>query len=140
MIVLDTSILSLAFRRRGEKEGDSAPVTALRKLIADNVPAAVPGIVLQELLSGLQSREQFRKLRASMAGFPLLLATESHHVRAARINNACRRRGVACSTTDALIAAITVESGGTLLTTDADFHRIAPHCGLKLARLWPETQ
>ena len=138
--MLDTSISSLAFRRRSREEGDSGPVTALRKLIADNVPLAVPGIVLQELLSGVRSRQQFRKLRALMAGFPILLANESHHVRAARISNACRRRGVACSTSDALIAAISVESGGTLFTTDADFQRIAPCCGLKLAKLPPETQ
>ena len=139
MIVLDTSILSLAFRRRRQEEDDSGPVTALRKLIADNVPLAVPGIVLQELLSGVRSRQQFRQLRASMAGFPILLANESQHVRAARISNACRRRGVACSTSDSLIAAISVESGGTLFTTDVDFQRIAPCCGLKLAKLRPET-
>jgi predicted nucleic acid-binding protein len=140
VIVLDTSVLSLAFRRRRREEGDSGPVAALRKLIADNMLVAVPGIVLQELLSGVRSREQFRNLRTSMAGFPLLLASESHHVRAARISNTCRRRGVACSTTDALIAAISVESGGTLFTTDADFQRIASHCGLKLAKPPPEAQ
>jgi predicted nucleic acid-binding protein len=140
VIVLDTSILSLAFRRRRREEDDSGPVAALRKLIAENVPVAVPGIVLQELLSGVRSREQFRRLRASMAGFPILLANESHHIRAARISNACRRRGVACSTTDALIAAISVESGGTLFTTDVDFQRIAPQCGLKLAKLPPKAQ
>ena len=140
MIVLDTSILSLAFRRRNQEADDSGPITALRKLIADNVPVAVPGIVLQELLSGVRSREQFRRLRRSMAGFPILLASESHHVRAAKINNACRRRGVACSTTDALIAAISVESGGTLFTTDVDFQRIAPHCGLKLVKPAPEAE
>lgn len=133
MIVLDTSILSLAFRRRRRETGDEPPpVAALRKLIADDAPLVVPGIVLQELLSGVSSREQFRKLQQAMAGFPLLLSGETHHVRAAQINNACRRHGVACSTIDALIAAQVIESGGRLFTTDADFQRIAMHSPLKL--------
>jgi predicted nucleic acid-binding protein len=139
--VLDTSILSLVFRRRRRDAGEEPPpVVALRKLIADDAPLAVPGIVLQELLSGVRSREQFRKLQKAMAGFPLLLAGETHHVRAAQISNACRRHGVACSTIDALVAAISVESHGTLLTTDADFQRIAPHCGLNLAGWPPEPR
>jgi predicted nucleic acid-binding protein len=136
VIVLDTSILSLAFRRR-RREADPPAVAGLRRLIAEDVPLAVPGIVLQELLSGVRSREQFRKLRTSMAGFPLLLASEVHHVRAAQIHNACRSRGAACSAIDALIAAISIESGSMLFTADADFQRIAPCCGLKLA--WSDT-
>ncbi len=140
VIVLDTSILSLAFRRRPPDEGTPPQVAALRKLIADDVPLAVPGIVLQELLSGVRSREQFRKLQKAMTGFPLLLASEAHHVRAAEINNACRHRGVACSAIDALIAALTIKSGGRLFTTDGDFQRIATHCNLKLVALPRETR
>lgn len=137
MIVLDTSILSLAFRRRRPVEADPPEVAALRKMIAEDVPLAVPGIVLQELLSGVRSREQFRKLRGPLGGFPVLLASEAHHVRAAQISNACRTRSVACPAIDALIAAMSIESGGALFTTDADFRQIAPHCGLKLARIPP---
>ena len=132
MIVLDTSILSLAFRRRRTSDDDPALVVELRKIIADDQPLAVPGIVLQELLSGVRTREQFRKLQLSMAGFPILLAGETHHVRAAQMSNACRRAGVSCSTVDALIAALTVEVDGLLFTTDADSQRIALHCGLRL--------
>ena len=135
MIVLDTSILSLVFRRPHRDAGDEPPVVAaLRKLIVDDAPLAVPGIVLQELLSGVRSREQFRKLRSAMAGFPVLSAGEADHVRAARIGNACRGHGVACSTVDALIAAQTVEGKGRLFTTDTDFERIAAYSGLKLLR------
>ena len=132
MIVLDTSILSLVFRRRRDAGDEPPPIAVLRKWIAEDVPLAVPGIVLQELLSGVRSQEQFRKLAGAMAGFPLLLADHTHHVRAAQISNACRRHGVACSTIDALIAAQVIESGGRLLTTDADFQRIAMHSPLKL--------
>jgi predicted nucleic acid-binding protein len=133
VIVLDTSILSLAFRRRRrETDEEPLPLAALRKLIADDAPLAVPGIVLQELLSGVRSGEQFRKLQSAMAGFPLLLAGETHHVRAAQISNACRYHGVACSTIDALIAAQAIESNGRLFTTHADFRWIVAHSDLKL--------
>jgi hypothetical protein len=141
VIVLDTSILSLAFRRRSREAGDEPPlVTALRKLIADDAPLAIPGIVLQELLSGVRSGEQFRKLQRAMAGFPLLLADESHHLRAAQISNACRRHGVACSTIDTLIAAQVIESGGKLFTTDVDFQQIAIHSPLKLVTIGGKTR
>jgi hypothetical protein len=141
VIVLDTSILSLAFRRRRPEVGDeSPPLAALRKLIADDVPLAVPGIVLQELLCGVRSGEQFRKLQRALAGFPRLLAGETDHVRAAQIGNTCRRHGVACSTIDALIAAQVIENGGMLFTTDVDFQRIAAHSPLKLVDLTRKTR
>jgi predicted nucleic acid-binding protein len=124
VIVLDTSILSLAFRRP-QPVADSPPVTLLRKLIAGDVPLGVPGIVVQELLSGVRTERQFRTLRNALTGFPVLLATESHHFHAAEIFNSCRRHGIGCSTVDALIAALAVENGGMLFTADADFERIA---------------
>ena len=139
MIVLDTSILSLAFRRPRRDAGDeSPPVAALRKLIEDDAPLAICGIVLQELLSGVRSPEQFRKLRSAMAGFPVLLAGEADHIRAARIANVCRTHGVACSTVDSLIAAQTIERKGKLLTTDADFERISAYSGLRLMSWTPK--
>ncbi len=132
MIVLDTSVLSLVFRRR--KKGDREPAAAvmLRQMIDDDWPLVLPGIVLQELLSGVRSDKQFRTLRAHLDGFPVLLADQSHHVRAAQIANACRSAGVACSTIDALIAALTVTGSGKLFTTDQDFQAMAPYCGLGL--------
>jgi len=132
MIVLDTSVLSLAFRRQRQHREASPQAAMLRKWIADDVPLAVPGIVLQELLSGVRNQSQFHELQDAMAGFPVLLAKASHHVRAAEIVNMCRGEGIACSTVDALIAALASEAGGRLFTVDADFRRIAPQCGLRL--------
>ena len=132
MIVLDTSVLSLAFRRRKTGEGDPAQAVLLRQMVADDWPLAVPGIVLQELLSGVRSDAEFRKLERCLRGFPRLLAGEAHHLHAARIVNACRRRGIVCSAVDALIAALTIDSGGELFSNDTDFGPMASFCGLKL--------
>lgn len=132
MIVLDTSILSLAFRRRPRRGEEPPQAVLLRELIVADVPLAVPGIVLQELLSGVRGEGQFRRLQTVTAGFPVLLASEADHRRAAKINNACRGRGIACAAIDALIAAVTIENGGRLFTSDDDFRHIASCCELRL--------
>jgi hypothetical protein len=83
VIVLDTSLLSLVFRRRSQRVSASPVVALFCDLVATDATLAVPGIVLQELLSVVRGQDQFRELRRVMEGFPLLLATELHHVRAA---------------------------------------------------------
>lgn len=132
MILVDTSVLSLAFRRKTRISPEAAKVRTLRRLINAGVPLAIPGIVLQELLSGVRTPDDFRRLEQALDGFPVMLATRGHHVSAATIANRCIQAGVAVSTVDCLIAAMTVESGGVLLTIDRDFYRMAPHCGLQL--------
>ena len=132
MIVLDTSVLSAAFRRRKPTEPEPAAVTAVRRMVSEDWPLSIPGVVLQELLSGVRLREQFRKLESLTAGFPLLLAARREHVLAARISNTCRRTGVSVSTVDCLIAAQTITAAGRLFTLDKDFEKIAAHTDLKL--------
>jgi predicted nucleic acid-binding protein len=120
VIVLDTSVLSLAFRRRSPKAAISPAVTVLQQWIADDEPLAIPGIVLQEILSGVRERKQMAELQRSLEGFPILLASRLHHVQAAKIVNSCCRKGIACSTVDALIAAQALECGGILFGSSAE--------------------
>jgi predicted nucleic acid-binding protein len=132
VILLDTTILSLAFRRR---RGDTAPpadVSRLRHLIEVDAPLAIPGIVYQEVLSGVRDEPQSVRLERLLEGFPLVLATQVHHLHAARLANACRRAGIAVSTPDCLIAATAAEEEAELFTLDADFTRIARHWPLRL--------
>ncbi len=133
MILIDTSVLSLAFRRRRREADAEAPaVTLLRRLVEEDEEVAVPGIVLQELLSGVRGEVDFVRLERCLEGFPVLAASEAHHRQAARIANACRAGGVAASTVDCLIAAQTVDSGAALFTVDGDFRDIARRVPLKL--------
>ena len=136
MIVVDTSVWSLALRRRRGPRGLAAPephgAALLRRLIQAGEPVAVTGAVVQELLSGLRHEEQVQRLNTVLEPFPTLLATRETHVLAASLSNACRRGGVACSSVDAIIAALTLEQSGLLLTADQDFGRIAEHCDLRV--------
>ena len=132
MIVVDTSVWSLAFRRRARPGDEPKVVSLLRRMIKDDQPLAVPGIVFQELLTGVRDVSQARKLQRILDGFPLLLATKDDHVEAAKISTACRKGGVAAATVDCLIAAQCISSNSQLLTTDEDFQRIALHAALNL--------
>ena len=132
MILLDTSVLSLAFRR-APGPGTGSPVArTIERLITEDVPLAVPGIVVQELLSGVRGDGQFARLETALEGFQVLLAERAHHVPAAKIANACRRHGVPVSTIDCLIAALAVAHDAQLFTADRDFTRMTPWCGLRL--------
>ena len=134
MIVVDTSVLSLAFRRRGSTAAEPPVVTLLRRMISDDVPLGIPGIVLQELLSGVRRDGDHDRLQRLLEGFPILLAERADHI-AATISSACRRHGIAASTVDCLIAAIAISREAPLLTIDRDFSRMVSYSGLRLLPL-----
>lgn len=131
MIVVDTTVWSLVLRRRRPVRTHPA-ARALQQAIEDDQTILVPGIVLQELLAGIRETAQARRLRATLDGFILMLASRDEHVSAAHIHTACARRGVTAATVDCLIAAQTIGHEARLLTTDTDFNRIAENCDLKL--------
>ncbi|MBI5576530.1 MAG: PIN domain-containing protein [Deltaproteobacteria bacterium] len=133
MIVVDTSVWSLAFRRRNWPKGVMPGVVQLlEKLTRDKQRVVVPGIVNQELLSGIKEPSQAEKIMGIMEGYPILLATQDHHIKAANISNVCRKAGVSAATVDCLIAAQCIMEKGILLTMDDDFSLMARHCTLRL--------
>lgn len=135
MIVLDTSVLSHVFRRPSRHAAESEVVKRYTELIDDEVPLVVPGIVYQELLSGVRDDLQFARLRRVLEGFPMILAGSTEHLEAARLVNGLRRHGLAVSAVDALIASIAMQRNAFLFTTDADFQRIAQFAPLRLLQM-----
>jgi predicted nucleic acid-binding protein len=131
VILLDTSVLSAAFRRRDPDRGHEA-VFRLRRMISEDWPLSIPGVVRQELLSGVRTPEEWKRLQDVVEGFPVLLADLEDHFTAARVANACRQRGIASSTVDCLIAAQAIRSQASLFTLDQDFQHIAACCELQL--------
>jgi predicted nucleic acid-binding protein len=134
VILLDTSVVSAVLRRRRKGDTEDALARKVDALLRSDEQVALPGIVLQELLSGIAERSQYEKVFAgARESFSVVLATEGDHLKAADIVNSASAKGVAVSTPDALIAAQAVNRRATLLTTDADFGKLAKIAGLRLA-------
>jgi predicted nucleic acid-binding protein len=132
-VIVDTCVWSLAYSRRAPK--DHPAVVELRRRVSEGDDILLPGIVFQELLQGARTNEQQEKLRQALAPFSWVTADESDHAVAADLHRACRARGVAASTIDALIATLAIRHKAVLLTVDADFSRLAGIVGLELIRL-----
>ena len=121
-VLVDTSVWSLALRRRTRSE-DSA-VGQLRWLI-DQGRVAIIGPIRQELLSGVRTSESFERLRDHLRPYRDESLEMEDFERAAEHFNACRTRGVQGSNTDFLICAVAERRALPILTTDADFIRFA---------------
>lgn len=134
MILVDTSILSLAFRRRAREVPEAAEARVLRALVEGDDDVRVPGIVFQELLSGVRTGKEHQALRAALEGFPLVLATREDHEAASVLANGCRAAGIAAATVDCLIAAQAMRRAASLFTTDADFEKMRRVADLRLYR------
>jgi predicted nucleic acid-binding protein len=133
VILLDTGVVSAVLRRRRKAESEDVLARKVDALLRSDEQVALPGIVLQELLSGISERSQYEKVfAAARESFSVVLATEGDHLKAADIVNSASAQGVAVSTPDALIAAQALNRRATLLTTDADFGRVAKIAGLRL--------
>ena len=132
MFVIDTSVWSRALRRRRSSESESAEAALIRRLVLEDEPIGLPGIVLQELLSGVRTKKEFERLRKVLDPFAVLLATEELHLLAASLFNTCKSNGLNVSPTDVLIAATAMQCGGRLITADSDFRRMAEHIDLAI--------
>ena len=93
-------VAGLTGRRTDE---EPPPVLALREMIRENVSLAIPGIALQELLTGVVSESQSEQLKTHLSAFEILLATERHHADAGAMwpSGVVARSTWACSAVDA---------------------------------------
>lgn len=93
-------------------------------MIADAEPFALAGVVVTEVLQGL--KRDVGRIEHYLSQWEMLEPKGfSTYREAASIFRAARSKGVAVTTTDALIAAIASEHSAALFTLDKDFTRIA---------------
>lgn len=131
-VLVDTTIWSLALRRRAERR-DAKEIRlfkAWEELVRDG-RIVLLGLIRQEILSGIADRRQFEKLRDTLAAFPDEVIFTADHVRAAEHFNGCRAAGVAGSPVDFLICAAAERLAAPIFTTDLDFLRFARHVPLQ---------
>lgn len=129
LLFVDSSAWSLAFRRDHREEGPV--VDRLRTAIEGGEDLAATGLVLQELLQGFVRPASADAILERFASVDLVVPTRDDHVHAADIRNRCRRNGVQTSTVDALLAALCIDRGYTMLSADSDFLHIAAHVPLE---------
>ena len=130
-VLVDTSVWSLAFRRRAPQH---EAVAELRRLITHG-RAAMVGPIRQELLSGIRERAVFERLRDALRAFADEPIEAADYERAAELFNACRVKGVQGSNTDFLLCAISERHRFPILTTDTDFARFGRIIPVALHRL-----
>lgn len=119
-VLVDTSVWSLALRRRAPAAAHANVVTELAALVRDG-RAAIIGPIRQELLTGVRSEPQFVRLQEQLAAFPDIALESADYVTAARFSNRCRGKGIQGSAIDLLICAVAASRELPIFTTDGDF-------------------
>ena len=134
-VFVDTSVWSLALRR--DKPSCRPEVATLGECLAGGDTVFTTGLVLQELLQGIQGPRHRRLILEGFAALPFLTPSREDHIEAADLRNRCRRRGVQIGTIDALLARLCVANGLVMLTTDQDFLHVARILPLRLLPIQP---
>jgi predicted nucleic acid-binding protein len=127
-VLVDTSIWSLAFRR---KTVASPEVAKLSELIQQN-KARIIGAIRQEILSGIRDPARFEIIREQLTMYPDLSLSRVHYERAAEFNNLCRAKGIQGSPADFLICAVADLNQVEVFTTDRDFEHFSKLLPVKL--------
>lgn len=129
MIVVDTSVWIDVLRGT-----DSPGAARCVWLIEDGAPVALTDVVLTEVLQGIRSERQARRIEGHLRAFPILrLEGLDDFVLAAELYRHARRAGVTIrKTLYCLIAAPCVRTRAPLLHADADFDRLASCTDLRI--------
>ena len=132
-VLVDTSVWSLALRRKASdlNTEEAAIVGELTHLIREG-RARIIGLIRQELLSRIKNVSQYEKLRTILRTFPDESLNTADYEAAAEAGNKCRAKGVATTTPDMLICAVTHARDWTVFSTDPDFQKYARVLPIKL--------
>jgi predicted nucleic acid-binding protein len=103
----------------------------LRRLIEDEAPVALTGVVVTEILQGL--KRDVKHIENYLSLFDLVEARGFEtYQNAAALFRTAHSQGVTLTTTDAIIATVAVENGATIFSLDRDFMRMAHMAGFRL--------
>ena len=130
MIVVDTSVWVDFFR------GHSTPkVEAFVAFVDDDAGIAITDVILTEILQGLRSERDVRRVERRLEFFEVLRLNDlDDYRRAAALYRGARRKGVTIRRTlDCLIASVCIREDVPLLHADADFDRLASCSALRVA-------
>ena len=128
MILVDSSVWIDFFSSSPGRGG-----AELHRMIDENEPFALTGLVVAEVLQGLT--RDATPIERFLAQCDMIEPGGFETYReAAAIYRTARARGISLATIDALIAAIALEHGASVFTLDQDFSRIVRISGPALYR------
>jgi predicted nucleic acid-binding protein len=135
-VIVDTSIWSLALRRKGKDLSPTqrASTLLLRDLISAGV-VALPGVVRQEVLSGIRSQATFDRIAEYLGDFSDVRAEVEDFEEGARCYNRCFDAGVAPSTPDMMICALALRLDASIFSSDPDFQMYSGVLGVRVPTL-----
>ncbi|RLC45883.1 MAG: PIN domain nuclease [Candidatus Cloacimonadota bacterium] len=132
-IIVDTSVWSLALRRKEAKLNNSEIliVDELIELIKESRVVLI-GPIRQEILSGIVSKVQFNKLKKKLNAFEDFFINQNDYETASEFFNDCRKNGIQGSHIDFLICAVSHNNDFSIFTTDKDFENYSKHINIQL--------
>jgi predicted nucleic acid-binding protein len=133
IVLIDTTIWSLALRRRREKLSSiEQGLVAEWENLAASGHAVLMGPIRQEVLSGIREEKVFAALQTRLSEFRSLEVLPDDYDQAVRFFNACRSRGIAGAPIDMIICATAFRHEAPIFTTDPDFPQYARHVPIRL--------
>lgn len=132
-VLIDTTVWSLALRRRREKlSSDEQDLVLEWETLARSGRVVLIGPIRQEVLSGIREEKVFAALQARLSEFRSLEVLPGDYDQAAGFFNVCRSRGISGTPIDMLICAIAFRHELPIFTTDPDFPQYARHIPIRL--------
>jgi len=134
-VLVDTSLWSLAFRRKKEPKSlrHTIIINELKELI-NETRAVIIGPIRQEILSGISDEKQYLTLKEKLKVFDDVSIKQSDFELAAELYNICRKKGIQGSHIDFLICAVALQNNFSVFTEDKDFDLYSKILAIKLHR------
>jgi len=130
-IIVDTSVWSLAFRKKDLTKEETKIVEDLSELVKD-LRVVMIGPIRQEILSGISNVTKFEELKERLSVFIDLPIKIPDYELAAQYYNKCRKHGVQGSHIDFLICSVASNGSYPIFTLDNDFRNYKKHIPIEL--------
>ena len=133
-ILVDTSVWSLALRKKEKTDQEMRVINQLSKII-NNLDMVIIGPIRQEILSGINDKKKYDELREKISIFEDFQLHTYDYELAAELFNECRKHGIQGSHIDYLICAVAINNDMSILTLDNDFQLYKKHMKLKIEKI-----
>jgi predicted nucleic acid-binding protein len=132
-VIVDTSVWSLAFRKKDKTEYELKLINYLSEIVRD-LRCVMIGPIRQEILCGISNESKFIEMQNKLSIFSdWTIETEDYELAAKYYNN-CRMNGIQGSHIDYLICAVAFNSNFSILTLDNDFDNYQKYTGIVLEK------